>query len=144
MKHGDLSNVVGYTFGFRVDDFLVQTREDSAIDKVANLIRGKYKRAQLNEDVARMLEYIYRRTEFTADLVADETLYPKMHHLIEELPFNRVILINKPSHITSRLLVGDITYYVDDDKDRLSLINSSYAVTLAEVHTILRNFRRGK
>ena len=144
MKHGDLSNVVGYTFGFRVDDFLVQTREDSTIDKVANLIKGKYRRAQLNEDVARMLEYIYRRTEFTADLVADETLYPKMRHLIEELPFNRVILINKPSHITSRLLVGDITYYVDDDKDRLSLINSSYAVTLAEAHTILRNFRRGK
>lgn len=144
MKHGDLSNVVGYTFGFRVDDFLVQTREDSTIDRVANLIKGKYKRAHLNEDVARMLEYIYRRTEFTADLIADETLYPKMSHLLVELPFNRVILISKPSHISSRLLVGDITYYVDDDKDRLSLINSSYAVTLAEVHTILRNFRRGK
>lgn len=142
MKNNDLANTVSYTFGFRVEDFLVKFPEPTFPNRVASLLVSKYKRAKLNENVVNLMDFIYRQTEFSSDIVVEESVYSKLYSLLKDVPFNRVIFVSKPSHVAGRLLVNDITYYVDDDEDRLGLINSPYAVTLSEVSQIIRTLRK--
>lgn len=140
MKHGELSNQVGYSFGFRCEDFLVHFKTSTLVDKAYNALFDKARRAEVDEEVCAFMEYLYRNTEYTVDLVVDRENYTNaLKELIDDLPFNRVVLVDKPSQITSRLMVGDLTYYVDDNDERRSLVNSPHTRTLKELaHEIRR------
>lgn len=139
MKNGDLANFVSYSFGFRCEDFLVKYKEDTFSDKILNKIIGKAKRAELDQRVLSVMDYIYRHTEYTVDLVIDNKNYTsELKNVLDALPFNRIVLVDRPSQISQRLLTGDITYYVDDDEERRSLINNQNAVTLEAVHSFVR------
>lgn len=134
MKHGELSNTVGYSFGFRCEDFLIHFKETTLLDKAFNALFDKAKRAEVNEEVLSFMEYLYRNTEYTVDLVVDRENYtPELKKLLDEMPFNRVVLVDKPSQITTRLMMGDLTYYVDDSAERRSLVNSPHTRTLEEL-----------
>ena len=54
------------------------------------------------------------------------------------MPCSRVVLIDNLNNIGSRILVGDLSYYVDDDYERRRQINSNYAVTLNELRSMTR------
>lgn len=134
MKHGELSNTVGYSFGFRCEDFLIHFKETTLLDKAFNALFDKAKRAEVNEEVLSFMEYLYRNTEYTVDLIVDRENYtPELKKLLDEMPFNRVVLVDKPSQITTRLMIGDLTYYVDDSAERRSLVNSPHTRTLHEL-----------
>lgn len=134
MKHGELSNTVGYSFGFRCEDFLIHFKETTLLDKAFNALFDKAKRAEVNEEVLSFMEYLYRNTEYTVDLIVDRENYtPELKKLLDEMPFNRVVLVDKPSQITTRLMIGDLTYYVDDSAERRSLVNSPHTRTLREL-----------
>lgn len=134
MKHGELSNTVGYSFGFRCEDFLIHFKETTLLDKAFNALFDKAKRAEVNEEVLSFMEYLYRNTEYTVDLVVERDNYtPELKKLLDEMPFNRVVLVDKPSQITTRLMMGDLTYYVDDNAERRSLVNSPHTRTLEEL-----------
>lgn len=134
MKHGELSNTVGYSFGFRCEDFLIHFKDTTLLDKAFNALFDKAKRAEVNEEVLSFMEYLYRNTEYTVDLVVDRENYtPELKKLLDEMPFNRVVLVDKPSQITTRLMIGDLTYYVDDSAERRSLVNSPHTRTLHEL-----------
>ena len=134
MKHGELSNTVGYSFGFRCEDFLIHFKETTLLDKAFNALFDKAKRAEVNEEVLSFMEYLYRNTEYTVDLVVDRENYtPELKKLLDDMPFNRVVLVDKPSQITTRLMIGDLTYYVDDSAERRSLVNSPHTRTLHEL-----------
>lgn len=140
MKHGELSNTVGYSFGFRCEDFLIHFKETTLLDKAFNALFDKAKRAEVNEEVLSFMEYLYRNTEYTVDLVVDRENYtPELKKLLDDMPFNRVVLVDKPSQITTRLMIGDLTYYVDDDPYRRSLVNSQHTRTL---HELAREIKR--
>ncbi len=141
MMHGDLSNCVRATFGFMCENFLIKYKENTVKDKVMNFLIGKTKRAEVNPLVRSTMEYIYRQTEYNVDLLISEESYPSLKSIIEDLPFNRVVLYNKLSQISTRLLTGDLTYVIDDDDYRRGLINSRYAVNLAEFDTLLKRGR---
>lgn len=131
MKHGELSNTVGYSFGFRCEDFLIHFKESTLLDKAFNALFDKARRAEVNEEVLSFMEYLYRNTEYTVDLVVDRENYtPELKKLLDEMPFNRVVLVDKLSQITTRLMIGDLTYYVDDSDERRSLVNSPHTRTL--------------
>lgn len=139
MKGGDLSNQSGITIAFRCVDFLVKYRDNTFTDKVLNAFMGKTKRAEVDELVSSYMEYLYRDTEYNVDLVIENKDYTyDMKTLLDDLPFNRVVLIDKPSQISQRLIIGDLTYYVDSDTYRLSLINSQYAVTFEQLQQLIR------
>ena len=88
----------------------------------------------MNEEVLSFMEYLYRNTEYTVDLIVDRENYtPELKKLLDEMPFNRVVLVDKPSQITTRLMIGDLTYYVDDSAERRSLVNSPHTRTLHEL-----------
>lgn len=134
MKHGELSNTVGYSFGFRCEDFLIHFKDTTLLDKAFNALFDKAKRAEVNEEVLSFMEYLYRNTEYTVDLIVDRENYtPELKKLLDEMPFNRVVLVDKPSQITTRLMIGDLTYYVDDSAERRSLVNSPHTRTLREL-----------
>lgn len=134
MKHGELSNTVGYSFGFRCEDFLIHFKESTLLDKAFNALFDKARRAEVNEEVLSFMEYLYRNTEYTVDLVVDRENYtPELKKLLDDMPFNRVVLVDKLSQITTRLMIGDLTYYVDDSDERRSLVNSPHARTLREL-----------
>lgn len=140
MKHGELSNTVGYSFGFRCEDFLIHFKETTLLDKAFNALFDKAKRAEVNEEVLSFMEYLYRNTEYTVDLIVDRENYtPELKKLLDEMPFNRVVLVDKPSQITTRLMIGDLTYYVDDSVERRSLVNSPHTRTL---HELAREIKR--
>ena len=134
MKHGELSNTVGYSFGFRCEDFLIHFKESTLLDKALNALFDKARRAEVNEEVLSFMEYLYRNTEYTVDLVVDRENYtPELKKLLDDMPFNRVVLVDKLSQITTRLMIGDLTYYVDDSDERRSLVNSPHTRTLREL-----------
>lgn len=140
MKHGEIANTVGYSFGFRCEDFLIHYRDETLFDKAFNALFDRARRATVNEEVLSIMEYLYRNTEYTVDLVIDRSNYtPALKEILDELPFNRIVFVDKPSQITSRLLVGDLTYYVDDDTMRRSLVNSPHVRSLEE---LMRELKR--
>ena len=125
MKNGDLSNQAGYTIGFRCVDFLVKYKESTFTDKVLNAVLGKTKRAEIDESVRSFMEHLYRNTEYNVDLIIENKDYTEeLKRLVDNLPFNRVVLIDKLSQVSQRLLIGDLSIYVDDDDYRRSLVNS--------------------
>ena len=142
MKNGDISNSVSMTFAFRCEDFLIRDKDTTIYDKIVKAMKGKYSRPYVQQVVAQVIEHIFRNTEYTVDVVAEEENYPKFKSLLEDLPFNRVILITKLVQITGRINIGDISYYVDDDEERLRLINSEYAVKLSKVYPIINSLKK--
>lgn len=143
MKHGDLSNQAGITIGFRCVDFLVKYKESTFTDRVLNAVLGKTKRAEIDESVRSFMEHLYRNTEYNVDLIIENKDYTEeLKRLVDNLPFNRVVLIDKLSQVSQRLLIGDLTIYVDDDDYRRSLVNSQYAISFAQLNDYIK--RRAK
>lgn len=138
MMHGDISNQVRATFGFMCEDFLIEYKDNTVKDKLLNFIVGKTKRAEINPLVVSSMEYIYRQTEYNVDLLVSEEKYSEFQPIITNLPFNRVVLYNKYSQISSRLLTGDLTYVIDNDDYRRGLFNSQYAITLSDLDTLIK------
>lgn len=139
MKNGELSNTVGYSFGFRCEDFLIHFKTTSIFDKAYNALFDKTKRAEVNEEVCSIMEYLYRNTEYTVDVIVERKNYTShMMELLDELPFNRVVLIDTLSQVTTRLMIGDLTYYVDDDPIRRSLVNSPHTRSIDELMREIR------
>lgn len=139
MKNGDLSNQAGFTIGFRCVDFLVKYKESTFTDKVLNAIMGKTKRAEIDESVRSFMEHLYRNTEYNVDLIIENKDYTEeLKQLVDNLPFNRVVLIDKLSQVSTRLLVGDLSIYVDDDDYRRSLVNSQYAISFSQLNDYIK------
>lgn len=139
MMHGDLSNSTKATYGFMLKDFVLKYKDNKLSDKFLNAVIGKTKRAEINSVVTGVMSYIYRQTEFNVDLLIDEKDYTSdLKLIIEDLPFNRVVLYNKYSQISSRLLTGDLTYVITDVDYERGLINSQYAIPLKELTAILK------
>ena len=142
MKNGDLANNVSYVIAFRCDDSLVKIKTEGFKNKVLNTLLGATSRAEINESYVNAMEHLYRNTEYTVDLVILREKYTAdMKRLIEDLPFSRVVLIDKESQISQRLLVGDITLYVDENEERRSLVNSQYAIPLSRLSEFIRRKR---
>ena len=142
--HGDISNQVTATFGFMCEDFLIKYKDNTVKDKILNFIVGKTKRAEINHLVVSSMEYIYRQTEYNVDLLVSEEKYSEFQPIITNLPFNRVVLYNKLSQISSRLLTGDLTYVIDNDDYRRGLLNNRYAITLSDLDTLIKRGGRIK
>ena len=138
MKNGDLSNQAGVTIGFRCIDLLIIYKDEGVKNKLLNALFGKVKRAEVDEVVRSTMEYIYRNTEYNVDLVIEKKDYTKeLKNLLDDMPFNRIVLIDKISQISARLLSGDLSYYIDNDDYRRSLINNRYAISFNELREIV-------
>lgn len=138
MLHGDISNQTGLTIAFRCEDCLFKFKDGKIIDKLLNAVVGKEKRATINTSYYNVMEFLYRNTEYTVDVVVETKNYTKaLQNILDDTPFNRIIKVDKESQISSRLLTGDITYYIDENDYRRSLVNSKYAITLNDLNKFI-------
>lgn len=135
MLHGDISNQVGDTIAFQVIDTLLHFRTEHLKDKFLNALYGKEKRAMVRQEVLQTMEHIYRNTEMCIDLVLfRKDFTEELEEFLEEsIPFNRLLVVDKPSQIGIRLITSDIAYYVDDNSEVRSLLNSPYAISFDEL-----------
>ena len=139
MLRGDISNQSGITIGFRCVGFFIQYKENTFADKILNTVFSKTKRAEVDPRVAHVMEFIYRKTEYNVDLVIEEKDYKKdLKDFLDDKPYNRIVVVKSPAQITQRLLIGDISWYVDDNDYRRSLINNRHAITLSELGQIIK------
>ena len=75
MKHGDISNQRSFVIGFRCENSLLHYKDDTFMDKVKNSVKGKTKRAEVDQKVYSLMSYLYWNTEYTVMLVIDEKNY---------------------------------------------------------------------
>lgn len=139
MKHGDLANTIGKVIAFRCEDSLIKYKTEGLKNKILNSIVGKVSRAEIDPLYRSTMEHLYRNTEYVVDLVILKDNYTEdMKHLLDELPFSRIVVVDKDTQITQRLLMGDLTLYVDEDDYRRSLINNAYAIPIRELNQFIR------
>lgn len=144
MMHGNISNRVNISIGIMCSDTLIHYRDTTLKDKILNRVFGKTKRFDIDETVRATMEYIYRNTEYTVDLLIQDEEYSKLKSLqfFSDMPYNRVVIYTKLSQLTSRLLSGDLSYIVDNNAERRSQLNSNYAIPLSELAPMLKWGRR--
>lgn len=148
MMKGDISNQRSYVIAIRCEDCLLKRKDTTIKDRVLNKIlgpkkslakiSGRLQRTEVDKHILSMMNYIYWCTEYTLILVVDTENYSdEFLESIEDLPFSQVLNC-KISEVASKINVGEITYYIDTDVYRLSLVNSKYALTPDQFNTILR------
>lgn len=138
MLHGDISNNRSYVIGFRCENSLLRYKEGGLFDPLFNLF-GKTKRAEVDEKVLSLMNYIYWYTEYTVVLIIDDANYTnEAMDYLADFPFNQVLNISSISEVTMKLNTGELTYFVTDDSIDLQRVNSRYAVTPDKFNTILR------
>ena len=150
MLHGDISNQRDFVIGFRCENSLLKYKDETLKDKAMNMMVGKTKRAEVDQKVYSLMNYIYWNTPYTVMLVIDEENYTKeAQDFLADFPFNQVATVLKNiSEVTMMLNTGELTYFVSEDiLDRKS-VNSRYAVDVDTFNTILtrrvRRFVEGK
>lgn len=143
MLHGDISNNRSFNIGVRCEDCLLMIKDNSLMDKVANKLKNKLLRAKVNEEALSLMNYLYWETDMTVSLIIDKENYsPKIADFLADFPCNHIdTVLTNISEVTMRLNTGELTYYVDLDKNRLSAVNSKYAVELEEFNNIIKRRR---
>lgn len=140
MLHNDISNQRSFVIGFRCENSLLHYKDDSLGDKLLNGIKGKTKRAEVDQKIYSLMNYIYWNTEYTVVLIIDDKNYTKeAQDYLSDFPFNQVgTVLKNISEVTMMLNTGELTYYVSDDIIDRQAVNSKYAVDTDTFNTILK------
>ena len=140
MLHGDISNQRSFVIGFRCENSLLHYKDDTLMDKVKNSIKGKTKRAEVDQKVYSLMSYLYWNTEYTVMLVIDEKNYTdEAKEYLSDFPFNQVAMVIKNvSEITMMLNTGELTYFVSDDILDRQAVNNRYAIDTDTFNNILK------
>lgn len=140
MLHGNISNQRSFVIGIRCENNLLHYKDSSLSDKIANTIKGRTARAEVDPKVKSLMSYLYWNTEYTVVLIIDEENYTKeAQDFLSDFPFNQVgTVIKNISEVTMMLNTGDLTYYVSNDIIDRQRVNSRFAVSVDEFNTILK------
>ncbi len=142
MWKGNLSNFVDDTIGFACVDFLVLPKRDTLLDRMIASF-AKFHKAKLDQQVLKAIEYVYRKTPMTVDIIVDpKDDCPQLRELLDEVSCGRIV-IAKPSEISRRLYTGDLTWYVDDVEYRRGLVSNSHAINLSALESMISTIKGG-
>ena len=140
MMHGDISNIVSSSFGFRLDGFLLNTRSPqfTGMTGLVEYLKSRFGTVNdklFNQQAVSVMSRISLKTEYSTPIIIDSAfLSENVQDLVDDnLPYSSIFVINKQSEVTDLLNSGIITYYVDDNLDRISATNSPYAYTLSDI-----------
>ena len=137
MKNGDISNQLPLVIAFKLEGTVVDFKGKALSSFLRNKLQLKGT-CEYKDTVIELMEWFFYRTEYTIDLVVNRETYNKCSWVYEDLPFSRIIIMDKFSQITSRLLMGDITYYVDNSAINRSQVNNKYALSVEELRDVLK------
>ena len=139
MLNGDISNRAAPTIAFRVEDNLIQYKENTFKDKVLNFILGKEKRAEINPKVLKAIYYIFKHTDMSVDLVAyKDNVNDEFLTLLKDVPYNRLKIFEKEVSILIDLNVKEYDYFVDNNAERRSRIGHKNVIDLNDLYLLIR------
>ena len=134
MKNGDLSNISNPLIVVRIEDTLLHVRNEKLMDKMLNLIQNKYLNSDIDFGSMRQLVNIYRNDGFDVILGIDSK--ENFQTIDPFLKYFEVLKIKDTKEIHHRLQAGMINYYLDNNRERLSLINHQNAMTIDDFRHI--------
>ena len=141
MKHGDISNhVSSLNIGVRLNDFLVDPKRMNFVRKVWSKFGGKISTKAIDSVVARSVENIYYRTSFTIDLVyvgKSEGELTKYTEIVQDVPYNRVHLVEDLYGVERLLYCGVLSYYVTTPLD-IEQMSGEHAYTIERFNSMLK------
>lgn len=138
MQHNDISNQRSYVIGFRCEGTLFHLKDNSVVDKVLNPLLGKFFRADVDEKVLSLMNYIYNNTEYTIALVIEEDNFSdSVKDFLLEFPCNVIVNVST-GQLTSMLNLGELSYLVENDIINRSLVNSRYCMSFEDFNRLLR------
>ena len=117
MLHGDISNKGAVLIAFRLDNFLLQYKQEGILNTIANKMWDINKRATINPKVVQALNFVYKYTDYSPILIMDSQYYTKglEEYLVSNyIPYSRLLKVNSRNQIMSMLITKEIEYYVDD------------------------------
>lgn len=141
MLNGDISNQRSFVIGVRCEGTLFKMKDNSLKDKVLNRLRGSsILRAEVNDKVLSLINYIYWNTDMTVHLIVDSKNYSKeVENYLTSFPCNQIgQIFTNISEVTMMLNTGELTYYISNDTIDLANVNSRYAVDVDTFNTKLR------
>ena len=139
MLHNDISNERGAVIGVRCENTLFKIK-DSIIPMPFSY---KLKHAEVDKQVLSLIKYLFWETEMTVMLVIDDEHYTdKVSQFLDDYPFGQICNIKSLSEVTMMLNVGDLSYFVDNDKIELHNLNSRYAVDFMTFDSMLKRNRK--
>ena len=137
MLHNDISNERGAVIGVRCENTLFNIKEGF----MPFIYRLKH--AEVDKKVYNLMRYLYWETEITVLLVIDDVHYNlRVAEFLSNYPFGQVCNIKSLSEVTMMLNVGDLSYFIDNDKIELHNLNSRYAVDFMTFDGMLKRNRK--
>lgn len=139
MLHNDISNQSSYVIGFRCEGTLLHLKE-SLRDRIKNLVSDKYVNAEVDAEVLSLMKYLYYNTEMTCVLVVDKENYTKrLEEYLLDFPCSQMkVILKSITEVTMMLNTGELTYFITNDSIEKSLVNSRYAMNLADFNTLIK------
>lgn len=142
MLYNDISNKGAKALAFRIEDFLVEFNKKDLVNKLLSPLGviNPYRKARLNPGVVSALEFIYKKTDMTVDLIVDEKFFynDDLNNLLEGLPFSEIVVIVKPVNIAVGLNTKRWEYYIDNDIERMNIIGTNKCLTLKQFNYLVR------
>lgn len=137
MLHNDISNERGAVIGVRCENTLFNIKDEF----MPFIYRLKH--AEVDKKVYNLMKYLYWETEITVLLVIDDVHYNlRVAEFLSNYPFGQVCNIKSLSEVTMMLNVGDLSYFIDNDKIELHNLNSRYAVDFMTFDGMLKRNRK--
>ena len=142
MLHGELSNQSYDTIGVMCMDNLVFQKKSGFLARLSTSVLGKYYNAKIDLQVKELLEYIFRKTPYTADLIVLRKDYGvELEEFLKsnDVPYNRILEIKNYGELTSMLNARKISYLQDNNSSRRNRVCSKWALSLSQMFSIIRN-----
>ena len=142
MKHGDISNKVSaFNIGVRLNGFLVDPKRMNFARRAWSKFGGKLSRKAIDPVVARFVEHIFYRTSFTVDLVyvGEIELENMMKYtdVAQDIPRNKVHLVEDIYGVERRLYCGVLSYYVTTPLD-VEQMSGEHVYTIERFNSMLK------
>ena len=134
MKNGDISNKTLPTVLFRLEDTVLHEKSGSIKDKVVNLAIGKLNNSLLDVNVMSYIYKLARNTEYSVVLGVDSNSRFDVNTFglndFEIKPLHDI------QHIKFLLDSGLISYYLDENKERISVLSNDKAMSIDDFRHI--------
>ena len=134
MKNGDISNQTAPLVLIRLEDTILFEQNKTLKDKVRNLIVGKLHNSLVDVGALSYAMKLSKDTEYTVSLGLDKKAYikPSTFNLSEFY----IETLDGIDHIKFLLESRIIDYYLDENKERISLLSNDRAMSIDDFRHI--------
>ena len=134
MKNGDISNQTLPVVLVRLEDTILHEQNKTVKDKIQNLIVGKLNNSLVDVGSIAYLMRLARETEYSVILgvAKDKKVSPSTFDLTQFY----IKPLHGIDHIKILLESGTIDYYLDENKERISLLSDNRAMSIDDFRHI--------